>query len=147
MGKKKKTDQLGRRLRTISADLKLYFEKRMELVMLNAGEYISGWMAASVQRAAGAFLLLGGVSFLLVALAIYLGRVLGSPSLGFVIVSFPLLLIGILFIYLKPNGITRHLQQNFEDEVVKAIEQNMMAEQKELESADTSESINGEDQQ
>ncbi|MDZ7682064.1 MAG: hypothetical protein U5J63_10235 [Fodinibius sp.] len=143
--KKSKKDQLGQRLRTISADLKLYFEKRMELVMLNAGEYVSGWMAASVQRAAGALFLLGGLCFLSVALAIYLGNLLGSESLGYVLVSLPLLVAGGLFSYLKPRSVFEKLQHSFENEVIKAIEQDVSAEKKKIESATMTRSTNGEE--
>lgn len=134
MKKEKNRNQLGQRLKTISADLKLYFEKRIELVMLNAGEYVSGWMAASIQRVTGALLLLGGVCFLLVALAIYLGELLNSESLGYVLVSLPLLLMGLLFMALKPKSIFEQLQHSFESEVIKAIEQDGKAEQKKIES-------------
>ncbi|MEL7834236.1 phage holin family protein [Fodinibius sp. Rm-B-1B1-1] len=124
MSSEKKSDQLGNRLRTITADLKLYLEKRIELTMLNLGELVSGLMAASVQRGIGVFLLLGGVCFLLFALAIYLGDVLSSRSLGYVLVSLPLLLVGLMFLYLKPNSVFEQIQQRFEDEVLKSIEQN-----------------------
>ncbi len=134
MANKKSSDQLGQRLRSITADLKLYIEKRLELMMLNTGEQISGWMAASVYRAAGVLLLLGGVCFLLVALAIYLGDLLGNESLGYVLVSLPLLLAGSLFVYLKPERLFERLQESFESEVIKAINQNGEAKQKKLES-------------
>ncbi len=124
MSSDKKSDQLGKRLRTITADLKLYLEKRIELTMLNFGELVSGLMAASVQRGIGVFLLLGGVCFLLFALAIYLGDLLNSRSLGYVLVSLPLLLVGFMFLYLKPNSVFEQIQQRFEDEVIKSIEQN-----------------------
>lgn len=137
MAKEKGTDQLGQRLRRISADLKLYIEKRIELMMLNTGEYISGWMAASVQRTTGALLILGGLCFLLVALAIYLGDLLDSESLGYVIVSLPLLIAGLLFIYLKPRKLFDRLQQVFEGEVIKAINQNGEEIRKKLESSDS----------
>ncbi len=117
-------DQLGKRLRAITSDLKLYLEKRIELAMLNVGEAISGLMAASVQRGIGIFLLLGGICFLLFALAIYLGDLLGSESLGYVLVSLPLLLVGGLFMYLKPKSVFKQLQHRFENEVIKSIEQN-----------------------
>lgn len=124
MNKEKKSDQLGKRFRTITADLKSYLEKRIELTVLNLGEVVSGLMAASVQRGIGVFLLLGGVCFLLFALAIYLGDLLDSRSLGYVLVSIPLLLVGLLFMYLKPNRVFQQLQQRFENEVLKSIEQN-----------------------
>ena len=133
MAKEKSSDQLGQRLRSITADLKLYIEKRLELMMLNTGEQISGWMAASVYRAAGILLLLGGLCFLLVALAIYLGDLLDNESLGYVLVSLPLLLVGSLFVYLKPQGLFDRLQQSFEAEVIKAINQNGEKKQRKLE--------------
>lgn len=136
MEKENNKDQLGQRLRNITADLKLYIEKRIELVMLNAGEHLSGWMAASIQRATGALLLLGGVCFLFVALAIYLGNVLENESLGYLLVSVPLLLVGLLFVSLKPEGLFDKIQQRFESEVIKAIEQNGKAEQKKIESSE-----------
>ncbi|MDZ7659276.1 phage holin family protein [Fodinibius sp.] len=120
----KQKDQFGKRLRAITADLKLYLEKRIELTMLNIGEAISGLMAASVQRGIGVFLLLGGLCFLLFALAIYLGDLLESRSLGYVLVSLPLLLVGGLFMYLKPKSVFKQLQHRFENEVIKSIEQN-----------------------
>ncbi len=124
MSNDKNSDQLGKRLRTITADLKLYLEKRIELTMLNIGEMVSGLMAASVQRGIGVFLLLGGVCFLLFALAIYIGNLLNSRSLGYVVVSIPLLLVGLMFLYLKPNSVFEQIQQRFEDEVIKSIEEN-----------------------
>jgi hypothetical protein len=92
--------------------------------MLNVGEAISGLMAASIQRGIGVFLLLGGLCFFLFALAIYLGDLLESRSLGYVIVSLPLLLVGGLFMYLKPKSVFKQLQHRFENEVIKSIEQN-----------------------
>lgn len=145
MKKDKYTDQLGQRIRAITAELKLYFEKRLELKMLNIGEFISGWLAASIQRATGAILLLGGVCFLLVALAIFLGNVLENESLGYVLVSLPLLLAGGLFMYLKPRGVFEQLQQRFEVEVIKAIEQDGKARQKKINSAEMKQSETIED--
>ncbi|WP_445666251.1 phage holin family protein [Fodinibius sp. AD559] len=124
MNSDKQKDQLGKRLRAITSDLKLYLEKRIELTMLNIGEAISGLMAASVQRGIGVFLLLGGICFLLFALAIYLGDLFGSRSLGYVLVSLPLLLVGGLFMYLKPESVFKQIQQQFKNEVIKSIEQN-----------------------
>ena len=132
MKSEKHKDQFGKRLRSITSDLKLYLEKRIELTVLNIGEAISGIMAASVQRGIGVFLLLGGLCFLLFALAIYLGDLLDSRSLGYVIVSLPLLLVGGLFMYLKPKSVFKQLQHRFEDEVIKSIEQNGKAAEESL---------------
>lgn len=123
MKSEKVTDQMGQKLRSITSDIKRYVETRLELMLLHSGEHFSRWIAISVQRTAGAMLLLGGVCFLLVALAIYLGSLLGSNSLGFMIVSIPLLIFGILFMYLKPKSLLEGLQERFEAEVIEAIEQ------------------------
>lgn len=132
----KATDKVGQKLRAIVADIKRYVEKRIELVMLNSGEYFSHWIAVSVQRTTGALLLLGGVCFVLVALAIYLGNLIGSQSLGFLIVSIPLFVVGLSFIYLKPRRVFDTLQQSFEEEMIKAVEGNSKREHKKLESAE-----------
>src|SRR5699024_444263 len=106
---RKGTDQIGQKLHRITSDLKRYFDKRMKLLMVNTGEYISKWLAVSAQRIGGAFLLLVGCCFLFVALAVYLESVLDTPGLGFVIVSVPLFILGTMFLYLKPTLVFEEL--------------------------------------
>lgn len=120
----KQSDQLGKRFRTITGDLKLYIEKRIELLLLNIGEQYSRWMAESIQKLTGILLLFGASVFLLVALAIYLGELLGRPSLGYVIVSLPLVVTGIFLVYLKPKSFTEKLQEQFESELIRALGEN-----------------------
>ncbi|NGP76061.1 hypothetical protein G3570_05430 [Balneolaceae bacterium YR4-1] len=121
----KNSDQLGKRFRTITGDLKLYIEKRIELLLLNIGEQYSQWMAESIQKLTGIFLLFGAFVFVLVAVAIYLGELLGWPGLGYVIVSIPLFVTGLFFFYLKPRSLAENLQQHFESELIKALTQNV----------------------
>lgn len=109
-------EKIGQRLKTITADLKRYIEKNIELLTLKAGEKIAGIAAQSVQRVAGAIFIFGALVFLLVALALFLGRLLGSLSLGFLIVSVPFLVCGYLLVNLKPRSLTRKLQTEFEKE-------------------------------
>lgn len=145
MEKKKKTDQLGQRLKTISADLKLYFEKRIELIMLNTGESISGLTAKLILQGAGALFLFLGFCFLLVALAIYVGNLLESESLGYVVVGLLVLISGVLFLYLKPPAIFRKLKQHFEAEVIEAIEQSSKRIQQKIESVETKSTTNSDE--
>lgn len=145
MKREKNKDQIGQRLKSISADLKLYFEKRIELTMLNTGEYISGWMAKFMLQGAGALLLLLGFCFLLVALAIYVGNLLESESLGYVSVGAVLLFGGSLFLYLKPPGVFRKLKQHFEGEVIESIEQNSKLAQKKINSIENNRSTNSDE--
>lgn len=119
-----KKDHISERFKTITGDIKLYVEKRIELLLLNVGEQYSKWIAESIQKATGLFLLFGAIVFLLVALAIYLGEVTGRPSLGYVIVSLPLFVVGILFFYLKPKSVVENLQRHFESELVEALTPN-----------------------
>ncbi|MDX1637891.1 MAG: phage holin family protein [Balneolaceae bacterium] len=112
---------MKKRLKAISSDLKMYVEKRVELLLLNIGEQFARIMAESVQKVTGLLLLSGAVIFLLVALAIYLGTLLDSESLGYVLVSVPLVIIGLLFYYLKPRGMVKQLQNHFEREIIRAI--------------------------
>lgn len=118
----KNTDRIGERLKAISADLKLYIEKRLELLLLNIGEQISKWLAASIQKISGVLLLVGGFICLLVALAIFLGDLLDNESLGYVIVSVPLLVLGYFLINLKPDSVLKSLQQHFESELIDSID-------------------------
>lgn len=115
------TDRLSERLKTITADLKLYVEKRVELLLLNVGEQVASWFAQSIQRVSGILLVFGGVVFLLVALAIYLGELLGSQSLGYVLVSLPLLILGLVLIYVRPRSIIERIQRQFESELLRAL--------------------------
>lgn len=115
------TDRLSERLKTITADLKLYVEKRVELLLLNVGEQMASWFAQSIQRISGILLVFGGVVFLLVALAVYLGELLGSQSLGYVLVSLPLLILGLVLIYLRPRSVIERIQKQFESELLRAL--------------------------
>lgn len=144
MKSNKTTDPVGERLRSITSDLKRYAEKRIELIVLRLGESFSKWIAISVQRSAGAVLVLVGFCFLFVALAIYLDYLLGIPGLGFVIVSIPLFILGTLFIYLKPDRLFEELQELFENEVIDAIEQNGKDQPRQLEGPEIESSLNKE---
>lgn len=115
------TDRIGQRIKHITVDLKRYVEKRLELVAINIGEQSARMIAESTQRIAGLIFLFGALVFLLIALALYIGTLLGSRSLGFVIVSVPFLICGYLFFNLKPRSFTRKLQTEFEEELVEIL--------------------------
>lgn len=139
------TDKVGQKLRSITDDIKRYIEKRIELMMLSSGEYISKWMAISVYRSAGVMLLMGGLCFVLLAIAIYLESVIGIPGLGFIIVSIPLFIFGALFVCLKPIRLFEELQERFETELIEAVEQNGNKDHKRLEAPEIRNSFTKED--
>lgn len=127
------TDQLGRRLKSISSDFKLYIEKRIELLLLNVGEHFSRMIAESVQKLAGILLLSISATFLLIALALYLGDLIGNESLGYLSVAVPLLLAGFLFLYLKPRSMVERIEGHFQKEILKAVSTNGKDQKKPLE--------------
>lgn len=114
-------DHISKRLKTISNDIKRYVEKRVELLLLDVSEHSTRMLAESVQKVTGALFLLGGLIFLLVALARYLGELLGSISLGYVIVAVPVFIIGIFLVNLKPKAMLERIQQQFMKEVMRAL--------------------------
>lgn len=140
MDTEQKTDQLGKRLGNLTADLKRYVEKRLELILLNIGEQISSWMAASIYRFSGVIILLLGFIFMLTALAIFVGDLIGSEPLGYVIVAVPLLIFGMLFLYLKPANLIEKMEQSLESEVIKAVSKIEIKETAELPGRKKSES-------
>lgn len=121
MGPEKIIKQLTQRLRTISVELKLFVEKRIQLAMLNVGEHFSAWVASVSQIISGAIILLLGLCFLLVALAIYLSNLLEIESIGYVIVAAMLFMVGFCFLYFKPMGMFKKLQEHLESEVMEVV--------------------------
>lgn len=87
-------------------------------MVINIGEQYARWIAESIQRITGLIFLFGALVFLLIALAIYLGALLDSLSLGFVIVSVPFLICGYFFFNLKPESISKKLRVEFEEELI-----------------------------
>lgn len=139
--------QLVQHLRIISVDLKLFVEKRIQLMMLNTGEHFSSWIASASQIISSAVILLLGLCFLLVALAIFLSNLIGIESIGYVIVAVLLFIVGLIFLYSKPLAMFKKMQQNLESEVIKAVNKTTgEIEQKKLEAHKSTTSNNLEEE-
>lgn len=117
----KDQDHITGRLKTLSREMKSYVEKRAELLYLNISDHLARMLAQSVHKFIGILLILAGVLFLMAALALYLGELLNSQALGYLIVSIPILVIGLLFTSLRPRSITRNMQRKMANEMLKAI--------------------------
>jgi uncharacterized membrane protein YqjE len=126
------TDRISQRIKHITADLKRYVEKRLELMAINIGEQSARMVAEASQKIAGFIFIFGALVFLLIALALYLGALLGNRSLGFVLVSIPFLICGYLFINLKPRIITKMLRSEFEEELMGMLGSNSDEEHEKL---------------
>lgn len=115
-------DQLNSRIKQITNELKQYLEARLDLVVLNVGEQITQWLGESIQKLIGFTVLGAGIFFGMIALAIYLGELFQNQALGYLAVSIPLLLIGLLLASAKPKGIAKSIQNQFMDGILKSIE-------------------------
>ncbi len=116
-------DQLSSRLKQITSELKEYLETRIDLLVLNVGDQISAWVGLSTQKIIGYLILSFGLLFASVALAIYLGDVLQNEALGYLIVSIPLMILGLIFAFAKPFGIASSVQKQLMSGILKAIEE------------------------
>lgn len=117
-------DQLGDKLKNLSGEIKHYIETRMEIFLIEISENLTEWAAQSIQKGLGILLLSSGFVFALAALAIYLGEILDSISMGFLIVSAPLLLIGLIFTITGSKFLSKSIQQQFMKSVLKSLEEN-----------------------
>lgn len=116
------TDRIRNRLKNISTDVKRYLEKRFELFVITAGEHYSEVAAKLVQKGAGLFLLAIAFIFLLIALAEFVGALIKSQSLGYVIVSIPLIIVGVLLFKLKPQSFNKKVQIEMEENVIQLLD-------------------------
>ena len=120
-------------IREMSRDVRKYVEKRLELFSLSISEQLSFILADSIQQIAGLLLFAGGFYFLWMALGFYLGELLESNSLGFLLASIPLLFGGILFLRIQPAGLTKKIQSDILNKMLESTGQitNELTEHKE----------------
>jgi uncharacterized membrane protein YqjE len=115
-------DQLGDKLKDLSTDLRQYMETRLELFVIDISEHVTKWVSLSIQKWLGILLLASGVQLAMIALGIYLGELLDSYSLGFLIVSLPLLLLGLIFSFTGMEGLAKGIQKKFMAGVIQSME-------------------------
>ena len=119
---KKDMDQVGSKLKQITTELREYFETRIDLMVLDISESVTRWLGIHIQKLIGYTILGVGLVFASIALAIYLGELLGHPAIGYAIIALPLLLIGLFFAFSKPKGIARNIQNQFMAEILEALD-------------------------
>lgn len=113
-------DSLSGRLKKLPGELKALLEKRIELFSLEMGERISGLIAHAMYRLAGMVFLALGLILILFGASSFLGNLLESQSLGYIIVSAPMIILGIMFFFRRPRSMVvstrdRMLQQFMSD--------------------------------
>ena len=112
---------ISKGFKALSSSLKKYIEKRLELSAIESGEHLSVFLANLAHQLSGLVIFSCGLLFVLLALGIYLGGILNSISLGLVLVSLPLFLLGALFVNMKPRSLTNSLKRIFCDEIFRTM--------------------------
>ena len=115
-------DQLAHRIKQLTNEYKEYIETRLDLMVLNVGEQVTQWLGESIQKLIGYSVLGVGFLFAMIALAFYLAELLNSTALGFLVVSIPLLIAGAALASARPKGISRSIQNQFMDGIIRSIE-------------------------
>lgn len=103
-------DDIGKRIKNVTHELKDYIETKLELTLLNIGDKVTYWIGKSIQNLIGYTIFTIGLVFAMIGLAIYLGEVLNEPWAGYAIVSSPFIIVGLLFVIVKPKSISRRIQ-------------------------------------
>jgi hypothetical protein len=107
-------------IRNISNEIKLYIEKRIELLILDVGEEFSKIAARSIYQSLG--IVITAVAFILAlfSLALFLGNLLHNESLGFLLTSIPVFIIGILFLILRPRKLLYKVSDRIFDMILQS---------------------------
>lgn len=129
-------DDLGKRIKNITHELKDYIETKLELTLLNFGDQVSYWIGRSIQSLAGYTILTIGLVFGMTALAIYLGEALDEMWAGYAIVASPFIIIGLILVIVKPKAIVRSIQNQLLAEFINSLDEEDAV--KELPSKETS---------
>ncbi len=92
-------------VKRLPGEVRMMLEKRLELMALDIGEGVSVILSRMV------FVIFGGITlgiaalFAMMGLSYYLGELLGSTALGYLVTAFPLLLLGVLLFNKKPRSL------------------------------------------
>jgi hypothetical protein len=139
-------DQITDRIKQLSNELKEYVETRLDLMVLNIGEQVTLWLGESIQKLIGYTVLGVGLFFGMIALAIYLGEVLGNAALGYLVTAAPLILIGFILAMAKPKGVARSIQNQFMEGILKSIDKKSSSKPEEISSTPQKQLTSGHEQ-
>lgn len=93
-------------------DIRKYVENRIELLSITMAEQIANGISSSIQKFIGLLFLSFGVVFLWIALGFFLGELLETQSLGFLLAALPLLLVGFMFYNQSIKNIENRIQRD-----------------------------------
>lgn len=114
-------DSLNEQFHRLRADISLYVEKRIELLLLTLTEPLSKAVAGLFQQALALLFFFTASIFVWVALALYLSELLDSMALGFLIGSLPLFLVASLFFRRPVSVLQRSVQSGMMESLLDSI--------------------------
>lgn len=115
-------NSFNERIKLLTEELKDFVEAKFELSMLKVTEKISFVVGDSIQRLFGIGILALAVIFGSISGGFYLSELLESEALGFLCVAGLYLFLGILFALIKPKSISKKIQDQIMNEVIKSFE-------------------------
>ena len=113
--------------KNIVAELRLYVEKRIELISLTISEQVSLIAAQSLQKLIGILLIAAGVFFLWFGVGFLVGDLVDNTGIGFVIASLPVLIFGFIFLKQKSTKITENIQSELIHKVMESVDQHLLS--------------------
>jgi uncharacterized membrane protein len=113
--------------KNLVAELRLYVEKRIELISLTISEQVSLIAAQSLQKLIGILLIAAGVFFLWFGVGFLVGDLVDNTGLGFVIASLPILIFGFIFLKQKSTKITENIQSELIHKVMESVDQHLLS--------------------
>jgi hypothetical protein len=96
--------------------MRQYVEKRLELFMIETGEKLANVLAKGSSVLVTGLIALMGMLFLLLALAFFLGDLLGSMALGFSIVGVLLFTVALIVYLVAPEAIEENVRRRIADQ-------------------------------
>lgn len=116
-------DDLGSRIKHVTNELKHYIEARLELTVINISEQVAHWIGKAIQNLFGYTILAFGLVFGATALAIYLSEIIGEEWAGYLIVSAPFLVLGLIMVLSKPTLIASKVQHQILAELLSSFDE------------------------
>ena len=107
--KDEKQEKKKESIRSLPNDIRIYIEKRLELLLLDIGEEFSKIAARSFYKILGIVTISLAMIFALFSLSLYLGNLLHNDSLGYLLTSIPVFIVGISFFILRPRKMVHKL--------------------------------------
>lgn len=107
----------------LGRDVRLYIEKRIQLFSIIIAEQVSLIAAQTFQKIAGLLILSSALLFLWLGVAFFIGDLVQSNALGFLLASLPLFLIGFIFTRTRSKKLTESIQAELISKVMDSVEE------------------------